>query len=147
LTLKFVVALLVAVGAFAQESPPIFRGAWTATAGSQAFRGSWSGQALPGKPNAAQGSWALLDQANRIVLQGTWAADKSAEGWRGRWSARIVTGPSRAGTVLSGTWRADITATSDSTLGDMLQRTLEGVTGSWANGGRRGTWGARASPP
>src|SRR5713101_3972493 len=133
-------AMLVTAGVLAQQSPPVFRGSWTATAGSfRTFHGSWSGQALPERPNAAQGSWALVDGANRIVLQGTWAADKSSQGWAGRWSARIVTGRSSPDRVVSGTWRADAAGSKGKTLADMLQGTLEReVVGSWVSGRLKG---------
>lgn len=143
---RVIAALLLTASVLAQESPPVFRGSWTATASPsrRRFQGSWSGQALPRRPNAAHGSWALLDDRNRILLQGTWTAEKSGRGWQGRWSARVMAGRSAPGRVMSGSWRADSTETG-ATLADMLQRTLQGVTGTWLSGRLKGTWGVRAS--
>ena len=68
---------------------------WIATVGpKEVFRGRWSGEALPNTPNAAQGSWTLLSDANRILLEGTWSARKSAG------LARHLVGSNRARSII-----------------------------------------------
>lgn len=132
---------LLATGVLAQAPGPLLSGSWIATAaGNQVYRGQWSGQLLPGRPDAAQGSWLILNDASRIVLQGTWAAEKSKQAWRGQWSARMATGRQASGTVVSGTWQTTADPTV-STLAEMLQHTLrQQVAGSWRSGQRAGNW-------
>src|SRR6266480_3292677 len=56
-----------------QESRPVLRGVWGATAGaSGTFRGRWWAEIEASE--GASGSWTLLDDSNRIVLEGTWSA-------------------------------------------------------------------------
>ena len=44
--------VLFPVGGAATDSPPpVFEGAWIATAGPQTFHGRWSAQALPSQPD------------------------------------------------------------------------------------------------
>jgi hypothetical protein len=133
--------LLLAFGVLAQPPAPLFNGSWIATAArNQVYRGQWSGQLLPGRPDAAQGSWLVLDNASRIVQQGTWAAEKSTQGWRGRWSARMAAGSKPSGTVLSGTWQTSADSTI-ATLAELLQRTLQQqVAGSWRSDQLAGNW-------
>ncbi len=116
---------------------------WIATVGpKEVFRGRWSGEALPNTPNAAQGSWTLLSDANRILLEGTWSARKSAQGWHGTWSARTAHGQS-----FSGTWEADLAGFSGKTLEEMLRRTAEKqISGSWRSGRLSGNWWLSGSP-
>jgi hypothetical protein len=128
--------------ALAQESSPVFRGTWTATAGkAQILRGTWSAQTSPHSPNTARGSWTLLNEASEIALDGTWSAQKSGQGWHGTWAARTRTGQS-----LSGTWNADLAGFSGKTIEDMLKRTAEKqVAGSWRSGRYQGNWWLKGS--
>lgn len=132
--------LFLASCALAQPAPPVFRGGWTATTGpTQVLRGRWSAQALPRTPNAAQGSWTLLSDANQIVLEGTWSAQKTAAGWQGTWTARAADGRS-----FSGAWKADIAGLRGKTLEEMLKWTAERqIAGSWRSGRYRGNWWLR----
>jgi hypothetical protein len=138
--------------ALAQPSPPVLRGTWTATAGpKQIFRGKWSAQTLPDTPNAARGSWALLNSADQIVAEGTWSAEKSARGWQGTWSARVQTGRSSLGRPtlgrpLSGAWQAQMENFKGKTSAEMLQQTLEKqIAGSWRSSRARGNWWLKGS--
>ena len=135
--LIFAVTILLACCAVAQQSPPVLRGSWLATAGpKQVFRGRWSAQVLPGTKNAAHGSWTLLNPSNQIVLEGTWSARKSARGWQGTWSGRIQKGGS-----ISGTWEADIEKFKGSTFEDLLKQTAERqISGSWQSRRAQGNW-------
>src|SRR5438067_9681889 len=91
-----VFSLLLVCWALAQESRPVLRGVWGATAGASAtFRGRWWAEIEASE--AASGSWTLLDDSNRIVLEGTW-------------SARRVNAP------------ADLAGFSGKTFADMLKR-------------------------
>src|SRR5947208_3138639 len=66
-----VFSVLLVSCALAQESRPVLRGVWGATAGtSGTFRGRWWAEIEASE--AASGSWTLLDDSNRIVLGGTW---------------------------------------------------------------------------
>src|SRR4029450_9623621 len=136
------VTFLLSLVATGQESSPVHRGTWTATAGpsTQVMRGSRSAETLSSTPNAARGSWALRKASNEVVLEGTWSAAKSSSaGWQGTWSASVVTrlpaGRSTPGRVFSGTWQVT-TEVNGKTLTEMLQRTLETeVAGSWRSAG------------
>jgi hypothetical protein len=123
--------------AFAQETPGVLRGTWTATAGpSQAFRGAWSAEISARTPNAAQGSWTLFNESGEVTLSGTWSAKKTQAGWEGTWSARSTLGRS-----FSGAWDADILGTRDKTFADMLRHTLEKeIAGFWRSDRYRGNW-------
>jgi hypothetical protein len=143
-----VVAFLLSLLA-GQESSIVQRGTWTATAApTQVMRGSWSAETLSGTPNAARGSWTLLNASHEVVLEGTWSAAKSSSGsWQGTWSARVVTrlptGRSTPGRVFSGTWQVT-TEVNGKTLAEMFQRTLEAeVAGSWRSAGLTGNWWLR----
>jgi hypothetical protein len=90
-------------------------------------------------PNAAQGSWTLHNDSGEVTLSGTWSARKASSDWQGTWSARTA-----QGRTFSGTWNADISASRDKTLADMLNRTLEKeVAGSWHSGRYEGNWWLR----
>src|SRR6266404_122207 len=111
-------------------------GAGVAPAGASAtFRGRWWAEIEA--PEAASGSWTLLDDSNRIALEGTWSARRvnaptklTVPHWQGTWTARAG-----AGRALSGTWQADLAGFSGKTFEDMLKRTVEQqVSGSWRSG-------------
>ncbi len=149
------VIVTLTVCAFAQEQPPVLQGTWTGTSGpKKVYRGGWSARVLSGTPNVAQGSWVLVNDANKIVLQGIWAAEKSPRGWHGTWSARIV--PEKlsprgsAGKVITGTWQASMKDSSIKSLVEMLLRTLkDDISGSWRSGPHQGNWwlkGTRDAP-
>jgi hypothetical protein len=143
-----IAAVFATIGLAPQQPAGVLQGSWTATAAqNRVYRGQWSGQPLPGRPNAAQGSWIVLNDANRTVLQGTWAAEKSAQGWTGQWSARIATDRQPAGTVISGTWQAGEDL-KDASLADMLRRTLDQqLAGSWRSGRLAGNWWLKGMVP
>jgi hypothetical protein len=141
------VALLLSTCVFAQQPAPVLQGTWAASAGAkQAFRGTWSAQPLPGRPNAVIGAWTILDAANRVVREGTWSAEKSAQGWQGAWSARAMTGRSAAGDAtlgapVSGTWQTDAADLNVRTLTELLQKTVEReIAGTWRRGQAAGHW-------
>src|SRR3990172_7898312 len=80
-------AVFVTFLTFGQDSPEL-RGSWVATAGeSRTFRGRWTGQALPGQPNALQGSWTLSDEFGKPQAWGTWSARRRGQSWAGTWAA------------------------------------------------------------
>jgi hypothetical protein len=142
-----VFSLLLVSCVQAQESRPVLRGVWGATAGaSGTFRGRWWAEI--DAPDAASGSWKLLDDSNRIVLEGTWSARRvnapaklTVPHWHGTWTARA-----RAGRALSGTWQADLAGFSGKTFEDMLKRTVEQqVSGFWHSGRALGNWWLQGS--
>lgn len=140
-----VFSVLLVSCALAQESRPVLRGVWSATAGASAFRGRWWAEI--NEPDAASGSWTLLDDSNRIILEGVWSARrlnapaKVAAHWHGTWTARAG-----AGRTFSGTWQADLTDFSGKTLEDMLKHTLDQqVSGSWRSGRAQGNWWLQGS--
>ena len=143
-TWSLVAALSLASCAFAQEASPILHGRWTATIGpSQALRGTWIAQALPGRPNAVHGSWTLLGDNGQILLEGKWSAEKAGGAWQGTWTART-----RQGRSFSGTWRADIDDLRGKTFEQMLEWTVEKqIAGSWRSGSAQGNWWLKGSPP
>ncbi len=143
-SLSLIVALLLSSCALAQEAPSGLHGSWTATAGpKQIFRGTWTGRTLPGKPNLAQGSWALLSDSGQIILEGTWSALKSSVAWQGTWTARTVQGQS-----FSGTWKADLADFNGKTFEKMLELTAQKeVAGWWRSGRNQGNWWLKSSPP
>src|SRR5437016_7320066 len=131
-----VFSVLLVSCALAQESRPVLRGVWGATAGaSGTFRGRWRAEIEASE--GASGSWTLLDDSNRIVLEGTWSARRvnasaklTVPHWQGTWTARAG-----AGRALYGTWQADLAGFSGKTFEDMLKRTVEQqVSGSWRSG-------------
>ena len=130
------VNLLLVSYAVAQQAPPVLRGSWIATAGSnRTFQGRWSAQVLPPSKNVALGSWTLLRENNQILLEGTWSARKLADGWQGTWTARIQ------GRTVSGMWNAVMTDFNGKTFEDMLKRTAEKqIGGSWQSGRAQGNW-------
>lgn len=115
----------------------IFSGTWTATVGkSRTLHGRWVGQAIPGDPHSAHGSWTLTGPQGKPVLAGTWSARKTAQGWRGNWSAKAATGP-----ATGGTWRADLPADPESTLQDLLEKlSQEEIVGTWGSARMAGSW-------
>jgi hypothetical protein len=139
-----IVALFLGSGSFpAQEPPVLMHGGWAATAGpSQVFRGTWTAQVPPDRPNMAQGSWTLLAETGQILLEGTWSAQKARAGWQGTWTARTLNGRS-----FSGTWKADITDLGPKTFKEMLERAAENeVAGWWRSGPYQGNWWLKGSP-
>jgi hypothetical protein len=135
--------LILSSGALAQDASPVLDGSWTATAGpNQIFRGAWSAQSSPNNPNAARGSWTLLNDAGEILLQGTWSAQKTAQRWQGTWTARPAKGQS-----LSGTWTADAANLNAKSLAEMLKETAtKEIAGSWQSGRYQGNWWLKSSP-
>jgi hypothetical protein len=100
---------------------------------------------LPGRDDAGQGTWTVVDGAGRVALEGTWSATKTPRLWQGRWSARIVTGPSSS-RVISGSWKRTVAASASGNFSDMLQQSIEqDITGSWRAAALAGAWRIRAS--
>lgn len=131
-----VAGLLLGVSGLTQESPPKLHGTWTATGGTQTFRGTWGAEVSPGSPDAAQGYWTLENDAGERVLEGTWSARKTRSRWQGTWTARTAQGRS-----FSGTWDSDSVGAKAKTLGDMLAQTLEKeIAGSWQSDRYSGNW-------
>ena len=138
----WIVGVLLASFAAAQERPPnrgtvTWRGIWMATAGpTHSFRGRWWASLLPSTHNAANGSWTLLSDSNRVVLEGTWSAKKSSQGWQGTWSARV-----NRGAPLSGTWSSNVPDITAKTFEDLLKATIDKqVGGFWQTGRMQGNW-------
>jgi hypothetical protein len=127
--------LLLACCAMAQEAHSALQGSWYAGVREAVdFRGHWS--AIVNSPNAASGTWTLLDTGNQGRMQGSWSARKSLQGWQGTWTARVGSGP-----PLSGTWEATLQSFAGKTFEDMLKHTLEKqVSGSWRSGRYAGYW-------
>jgi hypothetical protein len=140
---SLIVGLILSFCALAQETSPILGGSWTATAGpNQIFRGTWSAQSSLHNPNAAIGSWTVLNDAGEVLLQGTWSAKKTGQHWQGTWTARPEKGQS-----LSGTWTADATNLNADSLAEMLKRTAtKEVAGWWRSGHYQGNWWLKGSP-
>ena len=140
---SLIFGLILSSCALAQETPPVLVGSWTATAGpNQIFRGTWSGQASLHNPNAALGSWTMLNEAGEVILQGTWSAQKTGRRWQGTWTARPMKGQS-----LSGTWTADAANFTAESLAEMLKSTAtKEVSGSWRSGRHQGNWWLKGSP-
>ena len=135
--------LILSSYALAQDASPVLVGSWTATAGpNQILRGGWSAQSSLRNPNAARGSWTLLNDAGEILLQGTWSAQKTGQGWRGTWTARPAKGQ-----PISGTWTADAANLNAKSLAEMLKETAtKEVAGSWQSGRYQGNWWLKGSP-
>ena len=122
---------------FAQEAGRVLYGRWTATAGpSQVFRGTWSAETFPRSPNAAQGSWTLVNDSGEVTLEGTWSARKTGSHWQGTWRARTSHGQS-----FSGSWDAHLPELENRTFADLLKRAVEEqVAGFWQSGRYQGNW-------
>jgi hypothetical protein len=139
-----IVAAVLALCAVAlsQGGSSIVQGAFTASVGPAFYRGKWTARISPRTPNAAAGSWILLNERNDIVLQGTWSARKSATGWNGSWNARALHGG-----AYSGTWTASDPGATSKTFADMLQSAVKsGAAGTWRSRGYGGDWRLMPSP-
>jgi len=132
----FVVGTL-GVTARGQSSTNELTGMWTASVGNgPLMRGTWLAQVSQGTPNAASGSWSLLNDASEIVLTGTWSARKTPKSWEGSWAARA-----RNGRALSGTWSAALADFKGKTMQEMLALAIEKqIGGAWQSGGYQGNW-------
>jgi hypothetical protein len=141
----FVFAITVTL---AQSPATAIRGSWSASAGpNQVFQGTWTAEPAPSDPNAAQGSWTLLNRSNQTIAQGTWSAAKTARMWSGSWQARVLTKGGATSRLLSGNWRTQIADTDVRTLQELLHKTLSDVVnGTWASGRLAGAWSLRAFP-
>jgi len=147
LAVQYLILALVplsSLSALAQSPSTAVHGNWTATAASgEALQGTWTAQLSPAEPNAAQGSWTLLNGAGELALQGTWAARKTGQSWKGTWTARSQ--PSRS---WSGTWTAAVRDLSAKVFQDMLRLAAKGQTaGSWRSGPYRGNWWLTGATP
>ena len=106
------------------------------------YRGKWSASISTRTPNAAAGSWILLNDRNDIVLQGTWSAQKSGAGWKGTWRARV-----QRGRAYSGSWAASEPGPSSKTFAEMLQAASKnGAAGTWRSGSYGGDWRLAPTP-
>jgi hypothetical protein len=139
---KLLVALLLVQRMLAQDVGSVLNGTWIATSGPQVWRGTWSAAISERTPDAAQGSWTLLNDSREVVLQGTWSAKRSGPHWHGTWRARATPGAS-----LSGTWDADVTSPTAKNFADMLQLTIERqIGGWWRTVVHEGNWRLEAQP-
>ena len=137
----FAVAALAAALAFAQQPSHSLTGDWTATAGPQVLRGTWTAQTSSRASNSAYGSWTLIAGDGELVAEGTWSARKSAGSWHGTWTARVGNGR-----PLSGSWDAAISDPKIKTFAGMFQATLKKqISGYWHSGGHHGDWWLQAS--
>lgn len=147
LRLLFVICLAVLsvhVSARAQNTPTELTGMWKATVGNgPMMQGMWLAEISKGSPNAASGSWSMLNDAGEVVLQGTWSARKMGQGWEGSWRARVATGRS-----LSGTWSASLGEFKGKTFQEMLELTMQKqIGGAWQSGRYQGYWWLEGSSP
>jgi hypothetical protein len=132
-----IASLVYGIAARGQSSATELTGMWTASVGNgPAMRGTWLAQVSQGTPNAASGSWSLLNDASEIVLTGTWSARKTPKRWEGGWTARA-----RNGRALSGTWNAALGDFQGKTLQEMLALTMQKqISGAWQSGRYQGNW-------
>jgi len=132
-----VVILTIDVTAHGQSSTNELTGMWTASVGNGLLmRGTWLAQVSQGTPNAASGSWSLLNDASELVLTGTWSARKTPRRWEGNWTARAKNGRS-----LSGTWSAGLGDFKGKTMQEMLALTMQKqIGGTWQSGRYQGNW-------
>jgi len=132
-----VVSLTIGVTVRGQSSTNELTGMWTASVGNgPLMRGTWLAQVSKGTPNAASGSWSLLNDASEIVLTGTWSARKTPKSWEGSWTARA-----RNGRSLSGTWSAALGDFKGKTIQEMLALTMQKqIGGAWQSGRYQGNW-------
>jgi hypothetical protein len=135
------IALLAFVCALAQEPAQTIHGSWIATAGrGQTLHGTWTGNALPGRPDVAEGTW-MLASSGRIVLHGTWRAEKKKQVLEGRWTAQTARGES-----VAGSWGADVGHWNGKSLQELMERTLqEEVSGWWQMRSQQGNWWLKGS--
>lgn len=106
------------------------------------YRGKWSARVPSATPNAAGGSWILMNEHGDVVLQGTWSARKSAAGWQGTWRAQVL-----RGRAYAGSWTASDPGPNSRSFGDMLQAATKGaVAGAWQSGGFGGGWRLQPAP-
>jgi len=141
-------AFVFATVTVAQSPSTAIRGSWSATAGpSQVFQDTWTAEPGSGDPDAAQGTWTLMNRSNQIVAQGTWSAVKTARVWSGSWRARVLTKSGATSRLLSGNWRTQIGDADVRTLQELLHKTLSDVVnGTWGSGRLAGAWSLRAFP-
>lgn len=127
--------------ALGQEPAQTIDGTWIATAGrGQTLQGTWTGGALPGRPDVAEGTWTLAS-GGRLVIQGTWRAEKNRQRWDGHWTAQTASGES-----LAGTWGADVEHWQGKSFQELLELSLrEEVSGWWQVGPRQGNWWLKGS--
>ena len=140
---SLILAVMLSSCALGQEAASVLGGSWTATAGAgKVFRGTWSAETSPQNPDAARGSWTLLNEAGEVLLQGTWSARKTGAGWQGMWTARPMKGQ-----PLSGTWTADPANLDAKSFGEMLKATAtKEIAGGWRSGRYQGNWWLKGSP-
>ncbi|HVB34038.1 MAG TPA: hypothetical protein VNJ52_06675 [Patescibacteria group bacterium] len=132
----FVAAFLLASCALAQQTSRQLRGNWTATAGSEVFRGTWTAETTSRSPHRADGTWTLLAGDGELLAEGSWSARKSARAWQGTWSARAG-----SGRPLSGSWSTSISDPNVRTFAAMLEATMKKqIAGAWQAGGSGGNW-------
>lgn len=138
-------AAALALGRIARAEPPRpqLSGGWVAKGGARVLLGGWSAEIAAETPDAASGSWTMVDDKGNVLTRGTWSANKAKGAWRGAWSARLASGE-----VVSGTWAADASRLKGcKTFGDMLKRGAEvEIAGTWRMGKARGTWWLRPAP-
>jgi hypothetical protein len=127
------------------ETPAALTGTWLATADDgRVFAGTWSAAVAVATPNAAIGSWKLVDETgSKVLMSGTWAARKTGGQWKGAWSAKVAGGGDAAGK-----WTADASVNGAKTFGEMLALALQKpISGTWKAGRASGHWWLKPTPP
>jgi hypothetical protein len=144
--LRITVLLTLLASSSAQAAPvetpvaaPALTGRWLATAADgRVFAGTWSAAFAVATPNAAVGSWKLVDEGGvNVLMRGTWSARKVQGAWRGTWAARV-----EGGGAAAGQWTADDkTAAGAKTFRELLTLTSEKqIAGTWRAGHSHGFW-------
>ena len=115
-------------------------GGWSATIGGRTVGGGWTAEPHE-EPDAAWGTWSLLDRSGGRLASGAWGARKAKDEWQGRWEAEVY----RCGTY-SGSWAARLGIARSSPLIDLFRSAMdEAVSGTWkADRGLAGAWSIRA---
>lgn len=113
---------------------------WLATTNNgRTLGGTWTGT-VNVSTGTASGSWAVVNDANRIILQGAWSAVKYEQEWRGSWRAS-VTGQSRE---YTGTWISEFTLGPNLSFVQLFKQAVNKTTsGTWQSGGQSGSWSIR----
>jgi hypothetical protein len=136
---SFLWLLACGLNAEAQEH----RGRWRATFQGRTMGGTWTAQPHS-EPDAAYGTWSLLDPAGKRLARGTWGAGKIRDQWEGRWRAEVDGGGKHAGS-----WTAKVDGEGSLPMIDLFRLAVEqAVSGTWRSDSRlSGTWSIQANRP
>ena len=136
-----VLAMLVSSAILASAAE--VHGTWgAASTGGQRMTGGWT--ATPHADSGSiTGTWSLYDAGGKVVVQGGWSASKLPKTWEGAWRATVWGQTSE----YSGTFTAETPLSTETGMAQMFESALAAVvTGTWASGGREGSWSIRAYP-